>query len=121
MNTNMALAILGSVFAIALIVVFIFGIKQSKSDFKKIGDGIDSLADTVETLQEQVDFYVHTLQAIELAAQDLPAVEGYERVQLQSLRSHLKRVRNVARDALNEYDAGVLGEDAQETAEPTAQ
>lgn len=89
-------------FIVGAILVGLIGLGiglASRVDRKKleyIGDGIDHLV-------EERDFYAHTLQAIEMSAHDMPPIDGYERVVLMTMRSHMKRIRKVAREALEEY------------------
>jgi len=79
--------------------------RMDRKKLKHIGNGIDRLV-------EERDFYAHTLQAIEMSAHDMPPIDGYERVVLMTMRSHMKRIRKVARKALEEYGTvEVLGDE----------
>lgn len=88
---------------------------ESRMERKKL----EYVENGIERLVEERDFYAHTLQAIEMSAHDMPPIDGYERVVLMTMRSHMKRIRKVAREALEEYGtAEVLG---AEESEPIAQ
>jgi hypothetical protein len=89
-----------SPFLAASILIGLIGIViglENRIERKKL-EGVDG---GIDQLIQERNLYANALQAIEMSAQDMPPIDGYERVVLATMRSHMKRIRRVAREALN--------------------
>lgn len=101
-NTTIALLF---IFACVLLFMFLVTSRGGKKDIEKVDSGFDGLQKKFDELRNERDDYAYTLMSLLYAAEDVEPVEGFEKVQLMSARSRLKRIRKIARETICAYNS----------------